>query len=214
MQVLEEQIAIHTSNTNELAIADCEDILERLPCGDRRSDTSSFRDKCCFVVAGLISSIRILVGLFVLDLVEQTLPFGALLRLVGAFDFVELPIAAQEQKCQHLYAKDDGTSGKRGSKVLYTLIFRPRSRTRPSWRRRRVRIWRVRHGAGWILSWVCTKCLMVNYVPCLYQVVAIEEDRERAAATWAGAGSELKSTRRSKRSVMERKERQGTQGRV
>jgi hypothetical protein len=57
----------------------------------------------------------------ILDLVEQALPLRAL--VVVALELVELPVAAEDQEGEHLYAKDDGSRRQRSGEVCNALVF-------------------------------------------------------------------------------------------
>ena len=56
LQVLEEEVAINTGDANELAVADGEDILERLDGGHGRRDTPCFGHESGLVVAEAVST--------------------------------------------------------------------------------------------------------------------------------------------------------------
>jgi hypothetical protein len=57
LQVLEKEVTVDTSDPNELAVADGEDILERLVCGDWRRYASCFRYE-----GGLVVTIEVSLG--------------------------------------------------------------------------------------------------------------------------------------------------------
>jgi hypothetical protein len=123
LQVLEEEVTVDTGDPDKLAVADGEDILERLPGGHGRCNASCFRHKGSLVVATGVSILRLAQAWTgVLDLVEQTLPLGALL-CVG-MGLVQLPVAAQNQEDEYLDTKDDSPSRERGGEVLDALTFR------------------------------------------------------------------------------------------
>ncbi len=81
----------------------------------------------------------------VLDFLEETdIPCSLFVGgglLLGPADF---PVAAENQKGAELYAKDNGSCGQGGGKVLNALVVFCLSRTScRAWRNRRLR---VRHG--------------------------------------------------------------------
>jgi hypothetical protein len=51
---LEEEVAVDTGDSNKLAVADGEDVLEGLPRGHGRRYASCYRNESGFVVAALV----------------------------------------------------------------------------------------------------------------------------------------------------------------